>query len=63
MQGLVVKIRVGPGDHVKLGDVVVVLEAMKMQNDIQSSLTGTVREVLVKEGAVVAINQVLMTIG
>ena len=34
-----------------------------MQNDIQSSLTGTVREVLVKEGAVVAINQVLMTIG
>ena len=63
MQGLVVKIRVAPGDHVKLGDVVVVLEAMKMQNDIQSSLTGTVREVLVKEGAVVAINQVLMTIG
>lgn len=63
MQGMVVKITVAPGDHVKLGDVVVVLEAMKMQNDIQSTVSGTVREVFVKEGAVVAINEVLMTIG
>jgi pyruvate carboxylase subunit B len=63
MQGMVVKIKVAPGDQVKLGDVVVVLEAMKMQNDIQSTLSGTVRQVFVKEGSVVAINEVLMTIG
>jgi pyruvate carboxylase subunit B len=62
MQGMVVKIKVAPGDQVRLGDVVVVLEAMKMQNDIQASVTGTVREVLVKEGAVVSANDVLMII-
>jgi pyruvate carboxylase subunit B len=62
MQGMVVKIKVAPGDQVKLGDVVVVLEAMKMQNDIQATVTGTVREVLVKEGAVVSANDVLMII-
>jgi pyruvate carboxylase subunit B len=63
MQGMVVKIKVAPGDRVKLGDVVMVLEAMKMQNDIQASVSGTVREIFVKEGAVVATNEVLMTIG
>ena len=63
MQGMVVKVKVGPGDKVRLGDVVLILEAMKMQNDIIATLSGTVREVLVKEGAIVAPNQVLMTIG
>ena len=48
---------------VRLGDVVVVLEAMKMQNDIVATLGGTVREVFAKEGAIVAPNEVLMTIG
>src|SRR5438105_2215813 len=52
-----------PGDKVRLGDVVVVLEAMKMQNDIVATLGGTVREVFAKEGSIVAPNEVLMTIG
>src|SRR5436309_210406 len=63
MQGMVVKVKVAPGDKVRLGDVVVVLEAMKMQNDIVATLGGTVREVFAKEGAIVAPNEVLMTIG
>jgi pyruvate carboxylase subunit B len=63
MQGMVVKVRVGPGDKVRLGDVVVVLEAMKMQNDIVATVAGTVREVFAKEGSIVAPNEVLMTIG
>jgi len=63
MQGMVVKVRVGPGDKVKLGDVVVVLEAMKMQNDIVATVSGTVREVFAREGTIVAPNEVLMTIG
>ena len=62
MQGMVVKITVARGDHVKLGDVVLVLEAMKMQNDIQATVSGTVRDIFVKEGAVVSTNEVLMTI-
>jgi len=63
MQGMVVKVKVAPGDKVRLGDVVVVLEAMKMQNDIVATLGGTVREVFAKEGTIVAPNEVLMTIG
>ena len=63
MQGMVVKVKVKPGDRVRLGDVVVVLEAMKMQNDIVATVGGTVREVFAKEGSIVAPNEVLMTIG
>jgi pyruvate carboxylase subunit B len=63
MQGMVVKVKVARGDRVRLGDVVVVLEAMKMQNDIVATVAGTVREVFAKEGAIVAPNEVLMTIG
>jgi biotin carboxyl carrier protein len=63
MQGMVVKVKVAPGDRVRLGDVVVILEAMKMQNDIVATVGGTVREVFAKEGAIVAPNEVLMTIG
>jgi biotin carboxyl carrier protein len=63
MQGMVVKVKVIPGATVKLGDVVVVLEAMKMQNDIAATANGTVREVFVKEGTIVAANDPLLTIG
>jgi pyruvate carboxylase subunit B len=62
MQGLIVKIPVKAGDAVKLGDVVAVLEAMKMQNDIVSTVAGKVAEVFVKEGDVVSPNQALLTI-
>ena len=63
MQGLIVKIPVKPGDAVKLGDVVAVLEAMKMQNDIVTTVAGTVREVYVKEGEVVSPSQPLLAVG
>ena len=62
MQGLIVKIPVKAGDEVKLGDVVAVLEAMKMQNDIVSTVAGKVAEVYVKEGEVVSPNQALLSI-
>src|ERR1700680_514150 len=63
MQGLIVKIPVKPGDVVKLGEVVAVLEAMKMQNDIVTTVAGKVREVYVKEGDVVTPSQPLLVIG
>ncbi len=63
MQGLIVKIPVKSGDAVKLGDVVAVLEAMKMQNDIVTTVAGTVREVYVKEGEVVSPSQPLLAVG
>ena len=63
MQGLIVKLRVGKGDRVNLGDPVAVLEAMKMQNDIASTAAGEVTEVHVKEGDVVGANQPILSIG
>ena len=63
MQGLIVKVPVKVGDSVKLGDVVAVLEAMKMQNDIVSTVSGTVKAVHVREGEVVGPNQPLVNIG
>ncbi|MEO8898911.1 MAG: pyruvate carboxylase subunit B [Candidatus Dormibacter sp.] len=53
MQGLILKVSVKVGDKVGLGDVVAVLEAMKMQNDVTATRAGTVTEVHVKEGDVV----------
>jgi pyruvate carboxylase subunit B len=63
MQGLIVKVPVKAGDDVKLGDVVAVLEAMKMQNDIVTTVAGKVREVYVKEGEVVTPSQPLLAVG
>ncbi|MBV8194496.1 MAG: pyruvate carboxylase subunit B [Candidatus Dormibacteraeota bacterium] len=54
MQGLLLKVAVKVGDKVHLGDVVAVLEAMKMQNDITATRSGTVTHVYVKEGDVVS---------
>ena len=62
MQGLIVKIPIRAGDDVKLGDVVAVLEAMKMQNDIVTTVAGKVRDIYVKEGEVVTPNQPLLAI-
>jgi len=54
MPGLILRVTVEPGDRVQIGDVVAVLEAMKMQNDIVAHRTGTVGAVHVREGDVVA---------
>ncbi|HEV3274425.1 MAG TPA: pyruvate carboxylase subunit B [Candidatus Dormibacteraeota bacterium] len=63
MQGLLLKVNVKVGDRVALGDVVCVLEAMKMQNDITATRAGTVTEVYVTEGIVVSPRAPLIQIG
>jgi biotin carboxyl carrier protein len=50
MPGLVVEVRVAPGDHVAAGDSVVVMEAMKMRNELSSIVAGTVRSISVSAG-------------
>ena len=62
MPGKVVKIPVKVGDQLKAGDIVVVLEAMKMQSNYKVSSDCTVREILVNEGDSVNSNQVLLTL-
>jgi pyruvate carboxylase subunit B len=63
MQGLIVKIPISVGDQVQLGDVLVVLEAMKMQNDIVATKPGRVTGIYVKEGEVVKPDQALVAVG
>ncbi|MGC8460270.1 MAG: biotin/lipoyl-containing protein [Candidatus Dormibacteria bacterium] len=53
MQGLILKVHATVGAKVKMGDVVAVLEAMKMQNDIVATRDGIIKDVYVKEGSVV----------
>ncbi len=62
MQGMIVKLKVKKGDRVEKGDVVAVLEAMKMENDIVATHSGTVEEIFVKEGANVSAGEVIMAV-
>lgn len=60
MPGKVVLLRVKPGDSVQAGDVLLVLESMKMENEIISPFSGVVKEVKVSEGSAVSIGEVLL---
>ena len=53
MPGNILKVNVTAGQAVKEGDVLVVLEAMKMENEIMAPKTGTVAQVLVSKGSTV----------
>ncbi len=59
MPGLVVRVGVEPGQPVRRGDVLVVLQAMKMENELSAPRDGTVREVRVKPGQAVEHGEVL----
>ena len=63
LPGTVIDVKVNVGDTVKVGDIVLVLEAMKMQNNIESEYEGTVTSIVVKQGESVMEGAVLMTIG
>lgn len=54
---------VNVGDTVKKGDVVCIIEAMKIMNEITATESGTITEVLVENGDVVEYDQPLFTIG
>jgi len=62
MPGKIVDLRVQPGDKVKKGDVVAVLEAMKMENELRATKDGTIRAVHVQVGDDVEQHQVLVEI-
>lgn len=63
MPGRIVRVVVKPGDRVRRGAPLFVLEAMKMQNEIPAPVEGTVQEVRVREGDAVAAGEVLVRIG
>jgi len=60
MPGLVVNIPVSEGDVIKKGDVLLILEAMKMENALKALADATVKKIMVKTGQAVEKNQVLI---
>jgi biotin carboxyl carrier protein len=62
MDATVVEIRVAVGDSVSAGDVVAVLEAMKMEMPIRSGTSGTVTEVHTAPGASITAGSALITL-
>jgi len=60
--GLITKVKVKEGDPVKKGDGLVLLEAMKMENEIKAETGGTISKLMVTAGRSVEKDQVLMTI-
>ena len=62
MPGNLIKVNVKVGDAVKKGDVLCVLEAMKMENDIMAPADGVVASVEAAQGASVATDAVLVTL-
>jgi len=62
LPGTVTEIKVQVGQQVSVGDTVLVLEAMKMQNNIESDYAGQVTSILVKPGETVMEGAVLVTI-
>ena len=62
MQGTIVKVLVEVGQEVKPGDAVVVLEAMKMENQLQADKAGTVKAINVQAGDKVGAGDVLVII-
>lgn len=63
MPGTIVRVNVSQGQAVKAGDVLCVLEAMKMENDITAPKAGTVTQVVAAKGSSVSSGDVLIVIG
>ena len=62
MQGTVLRVNVAEGDVVAQGDVICVIEAMKMENEVSAHQPGTVHKLSVAEGDSVGANQLIAII-
>jgi len=62
MPGTILDVKVAVGQAVKEGDLLVILEAMKMENEIYAPCAGTVAQVLTSKGAAVDTGAPLVTI-
>lgn len=63
MAGTILNVNVNVGDVVNAGDVVVVLEAMKLENDVVAQSSGTVKAINVSKGSSVKLGEVMVVLG
>ncbi len=63
MPGHILNVLVAAGDVVEVGDTLLVMEAMKMENEIKSHIAGTIAEIKVSMGQDVGVGEVLVVIG
>jgi len=63
MPGTILDIKVKEGDSVAEGDVVAILEAMKMENELMAPVSGKIASVHVQKGASVNSDDVILVIG
>lgn len=63
MQGNILKLNVGVGSEIKKGQVLLVLESMKLENDILSPVDGYISQCLIAVGDKVQLNQLMLVIG
>ncbi len=61
--GLIMEVRVKVGDAVSAGQIVSILEAMKMENSLTTHVSGTVKEIRVEKGSEVSTGDVIMIVG
>lgn len=62
MPGMILKVNKKVGDKVEIGEPVLILEAMKMENELRSPASGIIKELLVKEGESVEKDTILLSI-
>lgn len=63
MPGTILSVNVSVGAAVKAGDVLLILEAMKMENEIVAPCDGTVKQLAVQKGSTVATDELLAVVG
>ena len=63
LAGNIVKINVSDGQQIKAGDVVIIMEAMKMETEVRAQSAGVVTSIPVKEGDAVQVGDTLLTLG
>lgn len=63
LAGNIFKVNVSVGEHVQQGDVIIILEAMKMETEVRAANPGTVNSIKVKEGDSVSVGDILLMIG
>lgn len=62
MAGTILSVKVNVGDQINVGDVLVVLEAMKLENEVKSQVAGTVAAINVSKGSAVKNGDIIIVV-